>query len=58
MVLRDHARGMPVGVLTERDIIRPSYARGLNPDRIKVGSVMSSPVTTIEPEGDLRQTMT
>lgn len=49
---------MPVGVLTERDIIRRCYAMGLNPERAKLDSVMSSPIITIEPEAHLGQAMT
>ncbi len=49
--------GMPVGVLTERDMIRRCYAKGLNPEMVMVESVMSSPIVTIEPEAQLGQAM-
>jgi len=49
--------GVPVGVITDRDIIRRCYAKGLNPERTHVETIMSSPLITIEPEAPLGQAM-
>jgi malate dehydrogenase (oxaloacetate-decarboxylating) len=37
----------PVGIITERDLLRKVVARGLDPARLKVGEIMSSPLLTI-----------
>jgi CBS domain-containing protein len=50
--------GMPVGVVTERDIIRRCYAKGLSPDATKLDGVMSCPIITIEPDAALGEAMT
>jgi CBS domain-containing protein len=49
--------GLPVGVVTERDVIRRCYAKGLTPERTSLESVMSSPLVTIEPDAPLGQAM-
>ena len=49
--------GLPVGVVTERDIIRRCYAKAMLPERATVESVMSSPLITIEPEASLGEAM-
>lgn len=38
----------PIGILTERDILRRIVEPGLDPETISVRQVMSSPVITIE----------
>ena len=45
IVVRD---GIPVGIITERDILYKVVAAGENPSLIKVRDVMSSPVQTID----------
>jgi len=40
--------GKPVGIITEKDIIRKVAAEGRDIDRITAGEVMSSPIITIE----------
>jgi len=49
---------LPVGVVTERDIIRRCFAKGLNPNGVKLESVMSSPIITIGPDAPLAEAMT
>ena len=49
--------GLPVGVVTERDIIRRCYAKGSLPEKVTVESVMTSPLTTIDPEASLGEAM-
>lgn len=43
-------QGLPVGVVTEHDILRRCVAKGYNADKVKVEEIMSSPLITIEPE--------
>ncbi len=42
--------GEPVGIFTERDVLRRVVAQGRDPEGTRVGEVMSSPVTSCEPE--------
>jgi len=42
--------GKPVGILTERDIVRRVVSKALNPMEIRVGEVMSTPLRTVDPE--------
>ena len=39
--------GRPVGILTERDILKRVVVRGLDPVKTRVGEVMSSPLVTV-----------
>ena len=52
---------LPVGVVTDRDILRRCAAMGHYPDRVKVEEIMSSPIITIEPDataGEAMRTLT
>lgn len=49
------ARGMPVGVVTDRDITVRVVADGRDPASCTAGTCMSSPVTTMSVEGDLSE---
>ncbi len=49
---------MPVGTVTERDILRRCLAKGLNPNGMKAESIMSTPIITINPEAPLSEAMT
>ena len=40
--------GRPVGIMTERDVLRRVVVKGLDPTKTKVGEVMSSPLVTIK----------
>jgi CBS domain-containing protein len=40
-------QGLPVGVITDRDILRRCAAMGHYPDRVRVEEIMSSPIITI-----------
>ena len=46
-------RGVPVGILTDRDIVVAVVALNLDAEDLKVGDVMSEPVHTIKAEQDL-----
>lgn len=43
-------RGLPVGVVTERDTIRRCISKGTDPNRHTVEEIMSSPPVTIDPD--------
>jgi CBS domain-containing protein len=45
--------GRPVGMVTDRDIVRRGVAHGL-PDDGRIDGIMSSPVVTIDAEADVR----
>lgn len=47
---------LPVGVVTERDIIRRCIAKGCSLT-MKVGDIMSSPIETISPDATLGEAM-
>lgn len=49
VVVDDEQR--PVGIVTDRDLVRRAMARGMNEDA-RVDSVMSSPVVTVEWDAD------
>jgi CBS domain-containing protein len=50
-------KGLPEGVVTERDILRRCLAKGLLPDKVLVESIMSSPLITISPDANIREAM-
>jgi CBS domain-containing protein len=45
--------GMPVGIVTERDIVNRALAKDLDPSKIKISEIMSSPLVTVDPDDDL-----
>jgi len=45
----------PVGILTERDIMRKVIESCVDPSLIKVSDVMSTPIMTIDPETSLEE---
>ena len=49
--------GRPVGIFTERDVLRRVVDAGLDPETTPVAQVMSSPVVTIRPETPVREAM-
>ena len=49
---------LPVGFVSERDIMRRCFAKDYDPKFVKVESVMSSPLVTIEPDAPLAKVMT
>ncbi|MDV3277605.1 MAG: CBS domain-containing protein [Nitrososphaerales archaeon] len=50
-------RGLPEGVVTERDVIRRCLGKGLLPDRMPVEKIMSSPLIIISPDATIRDAM-
>ncbi len=46
-------RKKPIGVITERDIIKKVSLKGLSLDDTKANDIMSTPVYTVDPDADL-----
>jgi CBS domain-containing protein len=38
----------PIGIVTERDLVRNVYANDVNSSRISIKEIMSSPLVTID----------
>ena len=49
------ASGKPVGILTERDILKKVVAKSMDPGKTKVKEVMTSPPVTIDYDRPLRE---
>jgi CBS domain-containing protein len=45
----------PIGILTERDLVKKVIGQGINPRNLKAEEVMSAPVVSIGPEASLRE---
>src|SRR5207244_5918754 len=52
------AQKEPVGIITERDIVRRVMAENKGPFKVTVRSVMSSPLVTINPESSVKDAIT
>lgn len=50
-------RKQPVGIITERDIVRKIVSRNLKPDDISMRELMTTPLITINTEEDVTDTM-
>ena len=50
-------KGLPIGVMTERDFIRRCIMSGLDSKTTPVGKLMSSPLITIEPGAPIGQAL-
>lgn len=44
----------PIGILTERDLVKKIVAQAIDPRTVKVGEIMSAPLATISSEASLR----
>lgn len=49
------AEGKPIGILTERDLVKKVVAKAVDPRSVLVGDIMNSPVVSIEPDASLRE---
>lgn len=49
--------GLPVGVVTERDIIRRVISKGRDVNRVRLGDIMSTPLVTIGPDEPIGRAM-
>jgi CBS domain-containing protein len=47
--------GKPLGIVTERDLATRVVAKGLQPQDVKVSSIMSRPIATIDGEASIRE---
>ena len=45
--------GTPFGIVTEQDVTWKVAGNGLDPKKVKVAEVMSTPLITIDPDNDL-----
>ncbi len=45
----------PIGILTERDLVRKIVAQAADPKSVKVSEIMSTPIVTISPDASLRE---
>ena len=50
-------QGLPVGVVTERDIIRRVIAQGKDVNKVSLGEIMSSPLITVGPDEPIGRAM-
>ena len=46
-------RGKPVGIITERDMLKRVLAKSRDPGKIKVSEIMSAPLTVGKPEMEI-----
>jgi len=46
---------VPIGVVTDRDIVCRCVSKGLNPSQMTAAEVMSSPVVTVRPGSSLEE---
>ncbi|MDQ1278898.1 MAG: hypothetical protein QG670_158 [Thermoproteota archaeon] len=44
---------IPVGIVTDRDFVKKVLAKDLDPKKVYVSEVMTSPLVTIDPDDDL-----
>ena len=49
------SKGNPVGIITERDIVKRIAAKNLLPTEVKARSIMSSPLIIIDHEADINE---
>ncbi len=54
-VIVTNKSGKPVGIITERDLVRGVLSKNLKPDAIRAKEIMSSPLVTIEPEATISE---
>jgi len=46
--------GNPIGIITERDMLKKVVLQGRDPLKTKVGNIMSAPLITAQPQADIR----
>ncbi|MFH0849246.1 MAG: CBS domain-containing protein [archaeon] len=47
----------PVGIVTERDVVKRVVAENLVPEKVKTSQVMSKPLMTVDPDIDIAEAM-
>jgi len=48
-------KGKPIGMITERDIVKRVVAKNLHPSKVKAASIMSKPLATISSNKDISE---
>jgi CBS domain-containing protein len=46
-------KGKPVGIMTEKDLIKKVMAADKDPKKVEASQVMSSPLVTVDPDDDV-----
>ena len=46
-------KGKPLGMITERDIVNEIIAKEIDPSKVNLTEIMSTPLITIDPDEDL-----
>ena len=46
----------PIGIITERDMVKRVIARNLNPKKTKASQIMTSPVESVSPDANIYHT--
>src|SRR5438876_726323 len=57
-VVENQKTKLPIGVITDRDIVCRTVARGLNPLDLAVGDCMSKPCVTVTPDMSIEECTT
>jgi CBS domain-containing protein len=47
--------GRPIGLVTERDLVNKVLAKDLEPSRVRVKEIMSSPPVTVDPDASIEE---
>ncbi len=47
--------GRVKGIVTERDIVRRIVAAGRDPEKVKIGDIMTSPIVVVSPEATVEK---
>lgn len=50
-------KGLPVGVVTDHDILRKCVGKGFEPSRVKVEEIMSAPLILIDADATIGEAM-
>lgn len=50
-------KGKPIGVITEKDILYKIILKDLNPSKVRLKEVMSTPIIKVSPETPLREAL-
>lgn len=54
-VISSEEMKMPIGVVTDRDIVCRTLGVGLDPTDMTAGEIMSTPIVTVTPETDFQE---
>jgi CBS domain-containing protein len=52
-VIVTNKAGKPLGIITERDLVKRVLSKNLKPDAVKASEIMTSPLVTIEPDATI-----